>query len=314
MGSITYDFNEKTGELTVDGKTGDIGERYVMTEYPWKNLPFTKLTIKSATGIGYNAFSGCGSLETVSLTLKSCSYKNNTNPGEMQIIPAVNYGKDAETKKLLQDHKDLKKVISSMLNPKYDKKNDKWNYNRILVEIDQITLDNSTPVYNLKGMSKEQKKELESKDGVLVWNGDGQKIKFTTLTVKDNAKNGGGKGKAAETKYYIPTKAVIPGLYYQRVFDLPNGKKAIKKINLRDGGWSVKSKKNEEGKKYGYVEAASGACDYYCSEPDAEGSEEKPSWIGLELNTEGRKDTKAKTVAVPGFFKGSLPDIGLTAE
>ena len=273
------------------------------------------------------------------ITLKSCTLSNNTNPGTMTLTPVVNYGKDDTTKQLLAAHKDFKTVLTTLLKPskKYDSESEDYYWTNgtgpVSITINQITLDSTTPVYNLKGMSKEDKAKLAKKDGVLVWNGTKQNITFKTRNEKEPGEedDNGRVKKWITYTFYIPTKATVPGLYYQRVFDLGNGKTAMKKINLKAGGWNLKSQTyNEDGYKETiyWMEATSGACDYYCSEPDAEGGygkDEKPTSLSLVLNTEGRTVTKYKKVdddyedyevevSKPGFFTGTLPDIEYSSD
>ncbi|MBQ7564966.1 MAG: leucine-rich repeat protein [Lachnospiraceae bacterium] len=331
-----------TGSVTFDGR------KHVLSVNPAKNDAEVKATAAVNPDIVIDNFTvKVDGNKIEGITLKSCSYKNNTNPGEMQVMPAVNYGKDTEVTQLKKDHKDLDKVLNAMLKPsyKYDKDEEDyyWTYNPILITINQITLSEDTEVYNLKGMTATEKKELAKKDGVLVWSGNPgspQKITFSTYVYREEEdwNDDGRPIKWSSTTYYIPTKATISGLYYQRVFNLGtdnkgNIKTAVKKITLKAGGWTIKSRM-EDGEPYRWVVPGPKDFDYYPEEPDPyEGYEknDKPESVSLNLNSSGMTGTKETkkwvrdpdedgggywdydevevTYANPGRFTGSLPSV-----
>ncbi len=336
--SLTLQFNY-TGSTTYDGR------KHVLSVNPAKKNAAVAPTASQNPDIEVKNFRvSLNGTVIAGITLKSCSYKNNTNPGTMQLIPAVNYdSKDADLKKLLKDHTDLKTVLGKMLNPKYDKKNEEWEYAPVFIEIAQIVLSEDTEVYNLKGKTSAEKKAIAAKDGVLVWNGDGEKISWTTRKVKEEAdwNDDGNVTKWITYTYYIPTKVTVPGLYYQRVFDLGKGKTAVKKISLRAGGWSIKKKTySEDGEKWteSWAAASSGTYDYLFEKPDVEGGylkdkefDERPTYIQPVLNAEGQIETRTRVVtykedgetwkeeevyevqvAKPGFFTGTLPSFDIS--
>lgn len=329
-----------TGSTTYDGR------KHVAAINPAKGTPVNP-TATQNPDIVVKAFSVKINEETVpGITIKSFSYKNNMTPGEMQIYPTFAYdSKNQELQQYLKDYKALKTTLNKLVKPSYSKTDEEWSNHAgpITVTIGEIALSESTPVYNLNGMSKAEKAALSKEDGILVFNGKQEKIGFATYKVKEEVDWNDVTDKPIYKTftYYIPTKVTVPGLYYQRVFDLGtdskgNPRTATKKINLRAGGWSIKSKTyREDGESWTerWAEAVSGSYDYFFAMPDPESGYEKsdlPTYIQPVLNTEGFTVTKTKKVkdyydederkwyytydeyeeqtAKPGYFTGSLPD------
>ncbi|MCR4922873.1 MAG: hypothetical protein K5931_02560, partial [Lachnospiraceae bacterium] len=110
----------------------------------------------------------------------------------------------------------------------------------------------------------------------------------------------------------------------------------VKKINLRAGSWSIKSKTySEEGDRWTerWAEIGTKSFDYVAPEPDVEGGyerDDKPAYIQPILNKDGYTTTRYKKVtyredgetytdeeeyevvlATPGFFKGELPSFNI---
>ena len=314
------------------GYTSDVyydGRKHVLSVNPAKGTE-VKATASQNPDIMIENFTvALDGKKIKGITLKSCSYKNNLNAGYMQLIPGVAYdGKSDELKQLIKENKDIKKALGKLLKPTCDTW-DEWSSEPILAYIWEIELSKNTEVYNLNGMSKEEKAALNKKDGVLVWNGKQEKISYKTRKEKGEEiawnDNGDPIKWGPSVTYYIPVKAEVPGLYYQRVFDLGDGKTVTKKIKLKAGGWSIKSKTySEDGERWTeyWAEPTAGACDYFIPEPDVEGGyekDEKPLFVPeLIVNKDGRTVTKFESkdvayeveVAKPGNFIGELPSFG----
>ncbi len=295
---VTVSF-QYTPSTTYDGR------KHVISTNPAKNNAKVSETMAINPDIEFKNFVIRVDGTEIADALSSCKYKNNVKPGEMQIIPAVNW-KNTNLKALSTQYKDLKKVLGSMLSPsqKYDSELEEkvWNYDPILVTIHQITLDSSTPVYNLYGMSKDEKAAVTAEDGVLVWSG--KKVKIGWSTRKDSSwdEDDNGRPKKVTETSYIPTKVTVPGLYYQRVFTI-NGVPKVKKIALTAGGLSLKKTVyKEDGESYveWSTSPAKGTYDYWLGEGgDADGmdkeSKDSTTYIQPSLNTSGYTYTKVTT-------------------
>ncbi len=242
--------------------------------------------------------------------LKSLTYKNNQYPGEMSVIPVMSYDTGDETiKKLLKDHKDLKNVLNKLVNPSYNKSTQEWSNGTspVLVSIKQIDITDA-PVYTTAELKAD--KSLTTKDGILVWKGGNVNISWKKYV------EGTGQDKMVS---FIPLKVTIPGLYYQKVFEV-NGAKKVKKIPLRAGGLKFVSRSfYEEGEKITEinVERIKGSCDYAISD-ELQQLDSKISYIQPELNTDGYSITKEKNseyvevmVSNPGYFTGTLPSFAV---
>ena len=241
--------------------------------------------------------------ELQGVTIKSFTYKNNILPSfdvedhklrkVMSILPKFSY--DTKKNPALKD-KALKSAIGGLFS------------NPIEVSIEPIPLDASTEVHTTAELKRDR--SLGKKDGILVWNGGNLKMKYAIRKETEEEEDDNGRIKKVTHKYYIPTGVTIPGLYYQRVFTLPDGKTSVKKIRLRAGGWSIISRQIR------FAEVSGSKFDYYINEPDVDGGEENKDDCYVEpvLNTEinykkdrysGEDTTTVK--AAPGYFTGSLP-------
>lgn len=241
--------------------------------------------------------------ELQGVTIKSFTYKNNILPSfdvedhklrkVMSIHPKFSY--DTRKNPALKD-KALKSAIGGLFS------------NPIEVSIEPIPLDANTEVHTTAELKRDS--SLGKKDGILVWNGGNLKVKYAIRKETEEEEDDNGRIKKVTYKYYIPTGVTIPGLYYQRVFTLPDGKTSVKKIKLRAGGWSIISKQIR------FAEVSASKFDYYINEPDVDGGEENKDDCDVEpvLNTEisykknrntGEDTTTVK--AIPGYFTGSLP-------
>lgn len=242
--------------------------------------------------------------ELTGISIKSFSYKNNIYPsGEaetscMQIIPTLAYNtKDAELSALLKQNKALKTTLNKMVKAKYDTKEEAWNYDPMLVTITPLDIT-GFPLYTAAELKSDT--TLKNTNNILVWNGKGYKVS-------------GGKYKEDGETYYYATKVTVPGLYVQKVFDLGNGKTGIKKLNLRAGGYSMKSKTyREDGETWvdRWMVLSTKKFDYYFDESEAE-NYEPGEYIQPILNTSGHymedQDGDSKLFAGAGYFTGELP-------
>ena len=184
-------------------------------------------------------------------------------------------------------NKSLQKDINKLLNgkrKKYTSREDgetdtwyEWTAEPIKVDYTPIEIPANPEIY----LSSEVKAspDLQKKDGIFIYSG-GVKVKYK---------------KSREDKEddydYTSMKATVKGLCYQKVFDLGNGKTAVKRIKLKAGGW--KHKKYSEGKgedRETWTESVftPKQCDYY---------------IGEGSVSKGDTDV---TVTCIGNFNGSL--------
>ena len=256
------------------------------------------------------------------ITIRSFEYKNNMNPGEMQLVPTFAFNsKDSKLQSLLKVHKDLKGKLSGLVKPtkKYDKGSEEYYWTNgsgpLEVSISQIDLTD-VEVYTVAQLKNNQ--SLKSRDNILVWNGGKPSITYKSYTE--------GSGEDKETFWYA-TKVTIPGLYYQKL--LPSGK--VKKIKLRAGGLNFAVKTfSEDGDSWKEVSItpAKGSYDYYVDPESAEVSG-KGDYVQPVLNANGITVTKEKkvtykedgetyvdyeeyeeVVAKPGYFTGTLANFG----
>lgn len=248
--------------------------------------------------------------ELQGVTIKSFAYKNNILPSfdvedhklrkVMSILPKFSY--DTKKNPALKD-KALKSAIGGLFS------------NPIEVSIEPIPLDANTEVHTTAELKRDR--SLGKKDGILVWNGGNLKVKYAIRKETEEEEDDNGRIKKVTHKYYIPTRVTIPGLYYQRVFTLPDGKTSVKKIRLRAGGWSIITRQIR------FAEVSASKFDYYINEPDVDGGEENKDDCYVEpvLNTEinykkdrysGEDTTTVK--AAPGYFTGSLPSFSDAEE
>ncbi len=236
------------------------------------------------------------------VTISSVSYKNNTLPSGDGVSNQAMYmnlklkfdGKDAELKSWLKTLPKLKSVLNQMVKPVYNKKKGVWNYDPITVEIGRIALDENTEVYTAAELKSDP--SLKTRDGILVWNGMDSRKK--NVNIKTDSKTG-----------YI-TSAEYKGLYYQRVFRLPNGKTVVKKLTLKPGAWKVMgSDQKQDGKKvwtyFGMLMKTSG-CDYFPAKETLYQDGETPSIL---LNGDDTDWTGNTSAIKRGRFTGTLPPL-----
>lgn len=302
-GSLS-DRTEVTIRLACSDSTSFDGRKHVVSSVNGKETKETASVNPDILVKDFSVSLGGEVLEGVSL--KSFIYKNNQYPGEMTLIPVMNYNsKDETIKSILKDHKDFKTVLNKLVKPTLNKSNNEWSNGMgpIQVRIEQIDITDA-PVYTTTELKAD--KNLAVKDGILVWKGGNINISWKKYT------EGSGEDKM---NYFIPLKVTIPGLYYQKVFDI-NGSKKVKKIPLRAGGLKFISKTYyEDGEKTTeiQVERTKGACDYAISD-ELQQLDSKVSYIQPELNTDGYTVTQEKNselvevvVSAPGYFTGTLP-------
>lgn len=301
--TLSYDI-EYTSSVSYDGRA------HVVGEYGGKILK------KESASVNPDIFveNFCVYLngeELSGITIKSFNYKNNTLPSNdgarnsdipMFIYPVLNYdNKDERLKEVLNSNKNLKKVLGQMMKPTVITKGEEkgqFNYEPLTVTISRIQLSSDTECYTKADLKND--KSLNTKDGILVWNGG--KIKYTTKKIKHNE-----DGEVWYDVYYL--KATIPGLYYQRVFNI-NGKPKVKKINLRPGSWAFKTVRyREDGETWVEYEfpMQTTAFDYYLDSA----SEGSPANIILNDSTwDGTEDDEGnviKSKIKSGYFTGTLP-------
>ncbi len=182
-----------------------------------------------------------------------------------------------------------------MVEPAYNK-NTGWNYDPIAVEIKRITLSESTPVYTVADLKANS--NLAYQDGILVWNGKKKDNKTYDINIS------AGKGTL------MVTGVKIGGLYYQKVFNLPNGKTVVKKITLRPGMWNAITKTYTSGGKkyteYAYMFMKTKAFDY-APPRDYQGTPGKMAPV--ELNGDDADWSGEKLVIRRGNFTGVLPSL-----
>ena len=297
---ITFDIDYTTS-VSYDGRTHLVGE------YDGRILKKESTTVNPDIKVENFAVYVNGE-QMKGITIKSFAYKNNKLPSydgadgsniPMFIYPVLKYDKkDSRLQDLLKSNPNIKKTLNSMMKPSVYKSGEQkgeYNYEPLTVTITRIDLS-SVPVYTTKDLKEDT--SLKTADGILVWKGG--RYKRSTKKI--------GKGEDA-TIYY--TKTSVPGLYYQRVFNI-KGKLKVKKIALRAGGWSIKADKyyDEDEKKY-YIEGYHGeinskAFDYYSEYDDG---------YSLTLNTDAEKwakEDKNENILHKvkiGYFEGSLPYI-----
>ena len=258
--------DEWTSKLEVSfgytDKTGYDGRKHVVTEIGTKKVTASASVNPDIRVEEFGVYLDGRRLKGISV--RSFSYKNNTYPSReddyasadnyMNLFPVLGYDtKDLILKEALKDHKSLKKELSRMMKPSYNKKTDEWTFEPVRIKIERIQLSDSTKVYTTDDLKKDP--GLKEKDGILVWSGKAPVVRTKVFN----------KGKPEEEKWVV--KVEIKGLYYQRVFDLGNGKKAVKKFNLKPGGWTYKTrkfKKDDQVMIRSGFEPATANFDYIC--------------------------------------------------
>lgn len=184
------------------------------------------------------------------------------------------------------------------MKPTYSKNSKEWNYTPILVEIYPLDVT-GFDLYTTKDLKNNSRLKIE--DNILVWNGGGLKVSYKSY-------------KEDGDTYYYATKVTVPGLYVQKVYTLPGGKIATKKLSLRAGGWTRKTiTYREDGEKYteSWFIPSGGKFDYYFEEEDVDGYE-KGNYIQPILNDETIYDEDTgKLLVKAGYFTGTLPNFNV---
>ena len=257
--------------------------------------------------------------ELSGITISKFNYKNNKLPSydgskgsdiPMFIYPVLKYDKkDEKLKTALNEHKDLKKILAQMMKPSKIKSGEnkgEWNYEPLTVNIARITLDGS--VYTTEDLRNDP--ELQKTDGILVFSGKPVKYTKKKVVVKNDPKD-----KDDDEVYYYYLKTTVPGLYYQKVYNI-NGVTKVKKLNLKAGARAYKKKKYSDGDGGFETEITfpmqSTSFDYYVSDPEGSGDIVlNDSDIWYTEDEEGNIKRNSKKL---GCFTGSLPSFPVPEE